>query len=105
MADIKVTNASISDRHPLQKVAVFAKKNEDSPQAAVKRVDEAVRVLVDSNIEKSTAVSPPSERAGDKPAITEQAAGQLALDVRQKLKDGNLSFAGAPDKSVLSQFA
>ena len=101
MADIKVTNAPISGRHPLQKVAVFAKKDDGPPQAAVKRVDEAVRVLVDSRIEKSAAASPPPEQ----PAITEPAARQLALDVRQKLKDGNLSFAGASEKSILNQFS
>jgi hypothetical protein len=105
MADIKVTNAPISGRHPLQKAAVSDKKDEGPPQAGVKRVDEAVRVVVDARAEKLAGASPPPEQAGEKPAITEPAARQLALDVRRELKDGNLSFAGESDKSILSQFS
>ena len=51
-----------------------------------------------------TATLSPSEQAQEKPAITEQAARLLALDVRQKLKDNNLSFAGEPEKTILSLF-
>jgi len=115
MADLKVTNAPVGDLPALQKAAVSGKKGEDTPQsgkkgedtsqAEVKRVDEAVRVDIDPRAEKLAKASPPSEQARQKPAITEQAAKQLALDVRQKLKDDNLSFAGESGKSILSQFS
>ena len=105
MADLKVTNAQVSDRHAFQKAAGSGKKSEGPAQAEVKRDDEAVRVDVDARTEKLAAASPPSEQAQEKPPITEQAARQLALDVRQKLKDDNLSFAGESDKSILSQFS
>lgn len=105
MADLKVTNAPISDPTALPKAAVPGKKAKDAPEAEVKRADEAVRVDVDPRAEKLAKASPPSVQARKKPVITEQAAKQLALDVRQKLKDDNLSFAGESGKSVLSQFS
>ena len=105
MADLKVTNAPIGDRAAPQKAAVSGKKGEDTPQAKDKRADEAVRVDVDPRAEKLAKASPPPEQAQQKPAITEQAARQLALDVRQRLKDDNLSFAGESGKSILSQFS
>ncbi len=104
MADLKVTNAPVSDRHALQKVPVSGKKDEGPPQDEVKQADEAVRVDVDPRTEKLAEASPPPEQAQEKPAITEQAARLLALDVRQKLKDNNLSFAGEQEKSILSLF-
>ncbi len=104
MADLKVTNAQVSDRHALQKAPVSGKKDEGPPQEEVKQADEAVRVDVDPRTEKLAEASPPPEQAQEKPAITEQAARQLALDIRQKLKDDNLSFAGKSDKTILSQF-
>ena len=104
MVDLKGTNALNSNPLDLQKVAVPGKKGEGPPQAEVKRADEAVRVDVDPRTEKLAEASPPSEQAQEKPAITEQAARLLALDVRQKLKDNNLSFAGEPEKTILSLF-
>lgn len=105
MADLKVTNAQVSDRHALRQAPVPGKKGEGPPQAEVKRADEAVRVDIDPRTEKLAKASPPPEQAREKPAITEQAARQLALDVRRKLKDDNLSFAGESEKPILSQFS
>ena len=104
MVDLKGTNALNSNPLALQKVAVSGKKGEGPPHAEVKRADEAVRVDVDPRTEKLAEASPPPEQAQEKPAITEQAARLLALDVRQKLKDNNLSFAGEPEKTILSLF-
>ena len=105
MVDLKVTNALNSNPLALRLDAVSRKKGEDPPQAEVKRADEAVRVDVDPRTEKLAEASPPPEQAQEKPAITEQAARLLALDVRQKLKDNNLSFSGDPEKSILSLFS
>ncbi len=88
-----------------KKGAVSGKKGEGPSQAEAKQADEAVRVDVDPRAEKLAAASSPSEQAQEKPAITEQAARKLALDVRQKLKDDNLSFVGESEKSILSQFS
>ena len=104
MVDLKGTNAPISNPLALRLDAVSSKKGKGPPQAEVKRADEAVRVDVDPRTEKLAEASPPPEQAQEKPAITEQAARLLALDVRQKLKDNNLSFAGEPEKSILSLF-
>ena len=104
MVDLKVTNDLISNPRDLRLDAESGKKGKGPPQAEVKRDDEAVQVDVDPRTEKLAAASPASEQAQAKPAITEQAARQLALDVRQKLKDNNLSFAGEPQKSILGQF-
>jgi hypothetical protein len=113
MADLKVTNAPVGNPPDLQKDAVSGKKGgavsgkkgEGPPEEEVKRADEAVRVDVDPRAEKLADASPLSEQAQGKPAITEQAARQLALDVRQKLKDDNLSFVGESEKSILGQFS
>ncbi len=105
MADLKVTNALIGNPLDLRLDAVSSKKGEGPPQAEVKRADEAVRVDVDPRTEKLAEASPPPEQAQKEPAMTEQAARLLALDVRQKLKDNNLSFAGEPEKSILNLFA
>ena len=105
MVDLKGTNAPISNPLALRLDAVSSKKGKGPPQAEVKRADEAVRVDVDPRTEKLAKASPPPEQAQEKPAITEQAARLLALDVRQKLKDNNLSFSGDPEKSILSLFS
>ena len=96
MVDLKGTNALNSNPLAPRLDPASSKKGEGPPQAEVKRADEAVRVDVDPRTEKLAEASPPSEQAPEKPAITEQAARLLALDVRQKLKDNNLSFAGKP---------
>ncbi len=105
MADLKVTNAPVGNLPDPRKGAVSGKKGEGPSQAEDKRADEAVRVDVDPRAEKLAEASPLPEQAQEKPAITEQAARQLALDVRQKLKDDNLSFVGESEKSILSQFS
>ena len=104
MADLKVTTALNSDLLALQKVAMPGKKGEGPPQAEVKRADDAVRVGVNPRIEKLANASPPAEHTPELPAITDQAARLLSIDVRQKLKDDNLSFAGESDKTILSLF-
>ena len=104
MVDLKGTNALNSNPLAPRLDSVSSKKGKGPPQAEVKRADEAVRVDVDPRTEKLAAASPPPKQAQEKPAITEQAARLLALDVRQKLKDNNLSFTGEPEKSILNLF-
>jgi hypothetical protein len=47
---------------------------------------------------------PPPEQVQEKPAISEQAARQLALDVGQTLRGDNIFFAGESEKEILSLF-
>lgn len=104
MADLKVTNALISDLLALQKAAVTGKKADAPPAAEVKQGNEAVRVDVDPGTEKLAKASPPAEQAREIPAITDKAARLLALDVRQSLRGGNLSFASQSEKTILGLF-
>lgn len=105
MADIKITSVLTSDLLALQKaVAVYGKKGEDARQDKVERSDEAVRIDVDSRIERLSQASPPTELPPGDPAITEQAARQLAVDVGQNLKDSSLTFASRSEKTILGLF-
>lgn len=105
MADLKVSEALISDVRALQKAAASTKIAEGPREAEARQVDDVVRVDVDPRAQKLAEASPPTEKTQEDAAISEEAANLLALNVRQSLGGANLSFASDSEKSILSLFS
>ena len=104
MGDLKITTALTNDLLALQRSALSGTKGESSGQAEDKQENKATRIDVDPGAEKLAKASIPPEQIEDNPAISEQAARLLALDIRQNLQDDNAPLASDSEKTILSLF-
>jgi hypothetical protein len=105
MVDLRVSDPLISNLLAVQKTLGTAKKAETAEPAKATPVEDAVRLGIDVKIAALAEASPSLEQAPGAPAITQQEARDMALDVGQNLKAEDAPFAGNSEKVILSLFS